>query len=277
MMIPSHFTKMSGAGNDFLVFEADGEYLEEPERQRLRKLCSRRLSAGADGALFVRKAPGGQIRVDYFNADGGRASFCANGTRCAARFAHRRGMLEGSEGTLLTGWGEIRAAVDEARGEVTLHLPDVPNPKSSIPISIAGLPPRAVPLEVGVPHLIVVTRELDGLNLEKVGPPLRHDSSLPEGANVHFVKALGPHRLKIRSYERGVEGETLACGSGVVAAAVVTAAQQLVSPPVECETQSGAVLIVDFERTDAAARRVRLTGEARFVYEGEIGPDTERF
>lgn len=276
-MIPSHFVKMSGAGNDFLVFAADGEHLAPEDRERLSRLCRRRLSAGADGALFVRPAGDGKIRVDYYNADGGLASFCANGTRCAARFARRRGMFQAEEASLLTGWGEIRARVEEPAGRVTLHLPDVPAPSPSIPLTIAGLPPRAVPITVGVPHLVVVTRELDGLDLDRVGPPVRNHPSQPEGANANFVRVEDRTRLRIRTYERGVEAETLACGSGVVAAAVVTHAQRLIDLPVRCETRSGAVLLVDFEPQGTGARDLRLTGDARFVYDAEIESDAASF
>ncbi len=276
-MIPSRFTKMSGAGNDFLLFAADGENLDAADRERLARLCRRRLSVGADGALFVKKSGEGRVRVDYYNADGGPASFCANGTRCAARFARRAGMFEGEDAVLLTGWGEIRAHVEEPAGRVTLFLPDIPPPSPSIPLSVAGLPPRAVPIAVGVPHLVVVTRELDGLDLGRVGPPIRSHPSQPEGANANFVRVEDRGRLRIRTYERGVEAETLACGSGVVAAAVVARAQRLVDPPVRCETRSGSVLTVDFEPSDTGARNVRLTGDARFIYEAETAPDAAAF
>lgn len=276
-MIPGRFHKMSGAGNDFLVFDADGRDLSAPDRERVSRLCRRRLAVGADGALFVSKTGLSTVRVDYYNADGGPASFCANGTRCAARFARLRRMIAGDLLRLETGWGAIQAKVEEPSGEVTLWLPDVAPPLASLPISIAGLPPRAVPISVGVPHVVVVTRELDGLDLARVGPPLRHHPSQPEGANAHFVRVEDRGRLRIRSFERGVEAETLACGSGVVAAAVVAQAQGLVSPPVACETASGAVLRVDFDAGPAGATNLRLIGDARFVYEAEIGPDAENY
>lgn len=276
-MIPDRFAKMSGAGNDFLVFEADGRRLERPERERLARLCRRQLSVGADGALFVSRADERSVRVDYYNADGGPASFCANGTRCAARFALRRGMFEGEEVVLLTGWGEMRARVNEPSGQVTLFLPDLAPPSASVALSIAGLPPRAVPISVGVPHLVVVTREIDGLDLDRVGPAVRHHASQPEGANANFVRVEDRGRLRIRSYERGVEAETLACGSGVVAAAVVAQAQRLIDPPVGCETASGAILVVEFDPTPEGARNVRLTGDARLIYEAELGADAASF
>jgi|PersoiStandDraft_1058852.scaffolds.fasta_scaffold27610_2 diaminopimelate epimerase len=272
MTLPKRFTKMSGAGNDFLVFAAPGE-ISVADGEALAKLCRRGISIGADGALFVEPKGPSAVVLAYYNADGAKADFCANGTRCAARFAHREGYFEAGGGVLETGWGPVRARVDDAAESVTLELPDVPARYSSVPISVAGLPPRAVGISVGVPHLVVVTRDVDGLDLARVGPVLRRHPSQPEGANVHFVRAEDRHTLTVRSFERGVEAETLACGSGVVASAVVARAQRLVESPVACRTRGGAVLTVEFEDTPEGARNVRLTGDARFVFEGEIGRD----
>ena len=133
MALPSRFLKMAGGGNDFLVFEADGRGLSEEERARLALVCRRGLSVGADGALFLAPGDKGRVRVDYFNADGGPATFCANGTRCAARFAIRRGLASGATAMLETGWGSIESRVE---GEtVTLLLPAVPAPETARTLS----------------------------------------------------------------------------------------------------------------------------------------------
>src|ERR1700731_2478832 len=123
MALPSRFVKMAGGGNDFLVFQSDGRALTEEDRRRLALMCRRGLSVGADGALFLSPGDSGRVRVDYFNADGGPATFCANGTRCAARFAARHGLSDDAP-VLETGWGEIPARVDGA--SVTLSLPEIP-------------------------------------------------------------------------------------------------------------------------------------------------------
>src|SRR5262249_4239953 len=217
MTLPSRFTKMAGGGNDFLVFEADGRKLSEEDRRRLALLCRRGLSIGADGALFLSKGQAARMRLDYYNADGGLASFCANGTRCAARYAAMRHLsLGGDDPVLETGWAPITAHV---RGsEVTLDLPDVPAPGDTVRLSGVGLPEKAYPISVGVPHLVVFVEEgLSEMPVSRVAPPLRRHPDMRDGANVNFVEVENPHSVAVRTFERGVEAETLACGSGAVA------------------------------------------------------------
>ncbi len=269
MSLASRFVKMAGGGNDFLVFEGDGRALTEEDRARLALVCRRGLSVGADGAFFLSRGEKGRVRVDYFNADGGPATFCANGTRCAARYAIRHGLAAGNPAMLETGWGTIEARVE---GEsVTLSLPAVPAPQDPIPISGRGLPPTAIPMTVGVPHLVVFVRgDLGNFAIDRFGPPLRRHPALPEGANVNFVRAAGENRIEVRSWERGVEGETLSCGSGVVASAIAAARQGMAASPVTCGTKSGVDLVVEFRDEGGVIAGVRLTGDAREIYAGEL-------
>ncbi len=273
MSLPLRFVKMAGGGNDFLVFEAEGRQLTEQDRRHLALVCRRGLSVGADGALFLSRGPSGGVRVDYFNADGGPATFCANGSRCAARYAARHGLASGAGVQLETGWGAIDARVD---GEtVTLDLPPVAAPRDPIPISGRGLPPTAIPIQVGVPHLVVFVRgDLANLAIERLGPPLRRHPAMPEGANVNFVKAAPDNRIEVRSYERGVEGETLSCGSGVVAAAIAAARQGMATSPVVCGTRSGVALTVEFRDEGQMIGELRLTGDAREIYAGDLLEDS---
>src|SRR5262249_7785454 len=264
-MLPTRFVKMAGGGNDFLVFEADGRRLTEPGHERIPLLFRRGLSVGADGVLLLSGGSDGRVRVDYFNADGGLAAFCANGTRCAARYAVTRRLVSGNAPVLETGWGPITARVD---GEtVTLWLQPLPVPGDPIRISGEGLPATATPMHVGVPHLVIfVAGDLDDLPVKRLAPPLRSHSAMPEGANVNFVEVVGPDRIRVRTYERGVEGETLACGSGVVASAIVAARQGRVRPPVACGTKSGVDFTVMFREADGFIVDATLTGDAREIY-----------
>jgi diaminopimelate epimerase len=259
---------MSGGGNDFLVFEADGRRLSDEDRGRVARLCRRGLSVGADGALFLSRGDAGAVRVDYYNADGGLAAFCANGTRCAARYAVTRGLSSNGSPVLETGWAPIRATVEGDR--VTLALPDVEPPGAPVPISGSGLPSTAIPIRVGVPHLVVFAHGLADLPVARLAPPLRRHPAMPEGANVNFVEAEASGPIRVRTFERGVEGETLACGSGVVASAIVTALEKGITPPVRCRTASEAVFSVDFEKRGGGAARVTLTGDAREIFAGEL-------
>ncbi len=268
---------MSGAGNDFLVFE--GSSVVGPrEAETIRRLCRRGTGVGADGVLFVSPAAGlGErpgVSVDYFNADGGSARFCANGTRCAARFSVLRGLAP-AELAVRTGWGTLGAAV-RPDGSVTLWLPEPVAVGVHVPtFDPDGLlvAPRAASVAVGVPHLVVFCAEeveVETLDVGALGPPLRRHPELPAGANVNFVSPRGASRLAVRSYERGVEAETLSCGSGVVASAVVAAAERGQTPPVSVATRSGSALVVDFRLDGSLARDVTLTGDARVVFEATL-------
>ena len=275
--MPERFVKMAGGGNDFLLFEADGRSLSDEERRRIARMCRRGLSVGADGALFLSGGQDGRVHLDYYNADGGLASFCANGTRCAARYAVTRRLAPDQELELETGWGNIGARVS---GEaVTLALPDVLVPDQPILLdpqkpdhySTAGLPAKGMPIHVGVPHLVIFVRDdLATLPIETVGPPLRRHPLLREGANVNFVRIAGPQRIEVRTWERGVEAETLSCGSGVVGSALVAALRGHAELPVTCATKSGVDLVVEFRDEGNAITGVRLTGDGREVYAGEL-------
>jgi diaminopimelate epimerase len=266
---------MAGGGNDFLLFEADGRSLSEADRRGVALLCRRGLSVGADGALFLSGGDEGRIHLDYFNADGGLASFCANGTRCAARYAVLRRLVAGSSPVLETGWAVIPADVSD--GEVTLKLPTFRLPAEPVPISGEDLPTTGIPIEVGVPHLVVFVKgDLEELPIKRLAPPLRRHAAFPAGANVNFVKVTGPHSIAVRTYERGVEGETLACGSGVVASAIVSARQGFVTPPVVCVTKSGVAFTVVFAERDGAIVEAALTGDAREIFEAELNEEAFR-
>ena len=272
MSLPTRFVKMAGGGNDFLLFEADGRRLTQEDRRRIALLCRRGLSVGADGALFLSGGKEGRIHLDYFNADGGLASFCANGTRCAARYAVTRRLAAGDSPVLETGWAVIQARV--ADDLVTLELPALPPPGKPVEVRGEGLPATGIPIEVGVPHLVVfVDGDLEELAIKSLAPPLRRHPELPEGANVNFVKVTGPHSIAVRTYERGVEGETLACGSGVVASAVVAAREGLAAPPIVCVTKSTVAFTVAFVQRDGGVVEASLTGDAREIFEAELNEE----
>lgn len=272
MSLPTRFVKMAGGGNDFLLFEADGRALAKEDRRRIALLCRRGLSVGADGALFLSGNGDGRMHLDYYNADGGLAAFCANGTRCAARYAVSRRLVAGSSLTLATGWAPIAARVGE--DSVTLDLPPLPLPGPPVAISGEGLPPMATPMTVGVPHLVVrILSGLETLQVARLGRPLRSHGSMPKGANVNFVEVAGPGEIRVRTYERGVEGETLACGSGVVASAVVAALQWGVDVPTRCSTRSGVDFTVAFGKERDGVVDATLTGDAREIYSAELTED----
>ena len=268
---------MSGAGNDFLVFGARVE--KGPlETEAIRRLCRRGTGVGADGVLFVfAKHPGDPSSrnvADYVNADGSVGRFCGNGTRCAARFAVLRGLARPSL-VVATGWGAVGATV-QGDGSVALALPEPVAVGRAVPsLDAAGetLERDAFALAVGVPHVVSYVKagvDLDVLDLSILGPLHRRHPAMREGANANFVKVLSSSRLAVRTWERGVEAETLAFGSGAVASAVVTSFLTGASPPISVATRSGETLEVSFVRDGEVARDVTLTGDARVVFEGTL-------
>jgi diaminopimelate epimerase len=269
MSLPTSFTKVAGGGNDFLLFEADGRNLPEADRRRLALVCRRGLSVGADGALFLSAGEAGRLRLDYYNSDGSLASFCANGTRCAARYAVRHGFA-GADPVIETGWAVIPTRVEG--GCVTLRLPELEAPGPPVRVEIDGRAGEGTPMPVGVPHLVVfVEKGLSDLPIERLAPPLRwHPALGPEGTNVNFVEVLDPGRIAVRTFERGIEGETLACGSGVVASAVVASRQSGVAAPVVCETRSGVSFTVGLSAGASPLHDVTLTGDAREVFSARL-------
>jgi diaminopimelate epimerase len=272
--LPLRFTKMSGAGNDFLVWERAGD-VGAAEITAIRRLCRRGPGVGADGVLFVHRDGPGRVTADYRNADGSVGRFCGNGTRCAARFAVLRGLAPETL-VVKTGWGDVGARVDGAH--VTLALPEPVAVGRAVPsLDAAGtLEREAYAIAVGVPHVVAFAAagvDVATLDLARVGPALRRHPEMREGANANVVEVLGPSRLRTRTWERGVEAETLACGSGVVASAVTACALGRARPPVALETRSGETLTVGFRFAGEVARDVTLAGDARVVFEGTLDPD----
>jgi diaminopimelate epimerase len=213
--------KVDGAGNDFLLGTGHWGRRLAHDAGLVQALCDRRRGVGADGALGLERLTADRVHLEYRNADGGLAEFCANGTRCAARAAVE---LLGCRPELVveTGWVDVPATVTDR--QVTLRLPPV-GPPQEMEVALDDRRHTAYRVVVGVPHLVVPVDDPGVWVLERVAPPVRRDPRLgPGGANVHLM-AVGGDRVTVRSYERGVEAETLCCGSGVVAAGLMCLAE----------------------------------------------------
>jgi diaminopimelate epimerase len=266
------FAKLHGAGNDFLLF--DGRHdagLADLIAPLVPRLCHRRLGIGADGVLVVEESGAGIVRLRYWNGDGSNAAFCANGTRCAARFVAERWGWRTA--LIRTGHGEVVAEV--AGDRVTLQLPAPETVQAWRTLSLAGGEVRCRYLEVGVPHLVVPVDWHDFWQhpLAPLAPALRHHPELPPGgANVTFLHHSPAGQLQARSFERGVEGETLSCGSGVVAAGLVALEKRWCASPASILTASGRTLEVSAEGAPPACP-TRLVGPAEWICEGEISPE----
>lgn len=267
------FLKMSGAGNDFVVIDDRRERIAAPAA--LARLASvRRLSIGSDGLILVRNSERASFRMLYFNADGSVGDFCANGTRCAARFAFLQSIAPASM-TIETGHAIVGAEVEG--GEVTLSIPPPEECALEKPLRLAdGSVARGAYLMVGVPHYVLFVEEgLWEMDINPLGREIRRHPDLPHGANVNFVSPRGGGDISVRTWERGVEGETLACGSGVVASSAVSLLTGRATAPVSVLTRSGITLRVGMRKSgDAAVEDLRLSGDARVVYEGTMTPET---
>jgi len=259
----------SGAGNDFLAaVEPDAD----PAPELIRAWCRRGLSLGADG-LFVLRRPGGGdetalVRMTHYNADGSPAELCVNGTRCAARLAFSLGWAEG-EVVVDTGAGPIWAR-DAGGGRVTLSVAAAEAPEK-VAVAVDGETVAGYRVTVGVPHFVVPwSGGMADAPLARLGPPLRrHPAFGTAGANVSWVRWVGRDRFELRTWERGVEAETLACGSGVLAALAVGLAADEIDLPVVVRTAGG----VELEVAQGEGGSWDLTGEARLLGVVEVGEE----
>lgn len=257
----SELYKIEGAGNDFVLGVGDWARRLDSEPDLVRRLCDRRRGIGADGTLALEVVATDRVRLGYRNADGGEAVFCANGTRCGARAAVE---ILGCDPRVVveTGWAEIAAEVDGSR--VSLELPS-PEAGPQYPEIAAPEGARAVCLiEVGVPHVLAAVEGLEDFELAVIAPPLRNHPVLgPAGANVNLYETTADGAVRVRSYERGVEGETLCCGSGLVAVALIVMAERGMRD-VELIPYSGDRLLVE-ALGEPPVCATRFTGPARFI------------
>jgi diaminopimelate epimerase len=262
------FTKMNGAGNDFVLIDNRLGDLRLATDQ-IARICDRHRGIGADGVLVLeRAANGADFRMRYYNADGGEAEMCGNGARCFARYASRvAGPRE--ELSFETPAGVIGATL---QGElVRLEMSEPRDLKLGITIQLADQQITAHFVNSGVPHVVVPVDDLEKVDVRGLGSAIRHHELFaPKGANANFVKERGANKVSIRTYERGVEDETLACGTGVVASALILAALQKTDGPIGVLVRGGNELQVAFDRAGDQFTNVTLTGPADFVFEGTI-------
>lgn len=278
--LPIDFMKMHGSGNDFVVIDHRSARLADDELGEFSALvCRRATSIGADGIVLIEQPieTDTDFRWRYFNADGSEGEMCGNGAMCGARYAELIGAA-GADMAFSTMSGIVRAHVDRATGQVELAMPDTGPVEPPRTVEVDGTRYELIPIQVGVPHCVHYADDADAFGsraeLERAGRAIRtSDAFMPAGTNVNVVSVQGKNRLRMRTYERGVEAETLACGTGAVASAVVSASRGLVTSPVEIIASSGMPLVASFDLGENGARTVTLRGQTRIVMTGSIGPD----
>lgn len=263
------FAKMNGAGNDFILIDnRDLRVRLNPEQ--VARLCHRQRGIGADGLVLLIPSASGRAdwAWDFYNSDGSVAEMCGNASRCFARFIQR---LTGAQGriTFETGAGIITAVLSD--GQVTVSLTSPCDLRLDQQITVAGVPRTVHSLNTGVPHAVLFVEDADRAMIQTWGSEIRHHPHFsPKGTNANFVEVLPGQGIRVRTYERGVEGETLACGTGVTASALISARVHRLKSPVRVRVQNGDWLQVDFQEAQGGFSDVRLTGPAEFVFEGRI-------
>ena len=266
------FVKMVASGNDFVV--VDHRFSQKPAlgsslKSLARKICDRRQGVGSDGLLVIESIRGADARMRIINSDGSEAEMCGNGARCAALFLARHTPKHSKKKLfkIQTQAGIIQAEVSRDKIKVGLTAPK--EIKEDLSVRIAGRMMRVNFINTGVPHVVVFGEGLDKIDVKSIGRQLRyHKRFMPRGTNADFVEVKSGDSIAIRTYERGVEDETLACGTGSVAGALIFALKSGCKGHVRVQTRSGQVLKVYFDRIRDKIRNVWLEGEARIVYKG---------
>ncbi len=263
------FYKMTGSGNDFVVFDSSARATKHLENaETIKSLAARGTGIGADGVVFLEKAGEGNVRMRYYNSDGSEAALCGNASLCSTRLAVELGLAQAGGFVLHTAAGSLRARIRDNLPEVDLEaVTDVRSDAREL-----GIQPgerRLGYTKVGVPHVVVEVPDIETIDVVGRGSELRHHRSLVEGANVNFVSRRPDGDFSYRTFERGVEAETLACGTGAVATAIILAAWGESGNETTLWTRSSLPLIVRFER-EAGSWLASLRGEGRIVFEGRI-------
>lgn len=260
---------MNGAGNDFVLIDNRSGKIELTAED-VTRLCDRHRGVGADGVMLLVPCASGKAdwAWDFYNNDGSAAEMCGNGARCFARFVQR---LTGVKDKVSF---ETKAGVITARfnGEkVTVNLTAPRNLRLGQMIALSGGKTEVHSVDTGVPHAVLFVPDADQAMVQAVGAEIRrHAHFAPRGTNVNFAQILGPGAIRVRTYERGVEGETLACGTGVTASALAAAELHGFKSPVRVRVQGGDELEVSFARAGEGYADVCLTGPADFVFDGRM-------
>jgi diaminopimelate epimerase len=262
------FTKMNGAGNDFVLIDnrAGDVHLD---RHQIAYLCDRHRGIGADGVLLLETTTNrADFRMRYFNADGGEAEMCGNGARCFARFAVKVAKA-GDQISFETPAGVISAKL--AGDLVMLQMTEPADLRLNIKLSVENQSKTVHFINSGVPHVVIPVSQIDNTDVRLEGAAVRyHEMFSPKGANVNFIEKRDSKKIAVRTYERGVEDETLACGTGIVASALIFATIETTDGPITVIARGGDELQVGFEKINSQFRNVTLTGPAEFVFEGTI-------
>jgi diaminopimelate epimerase len=264
-----NFTKMNGAGNDFVLADNRTHKLKVT-REQIVRICDRHRGVGADGLILLVPCTSGKAdwAWEFYNSDGSEGEMCGNGARCFARYVQKLAIQERGF-TFETKAGVIKADLNGDRVTVNLTKPREMRLNEELPLAAGKQIIHSV--DTGVPHAVLFVSDADKAMVQQLGSEIRwHQRFAPRGTNVNFVQVLGPDQIRVRTFERGVEGETLACGTGVTASALISARVHGFQSPVKVQVQGRDQLEVSFKFDGNDFADVRLNGPAEFVFEGTI-------
>lgn len=263
------FTKMNGAGNDFVVLD-NRDLAYSLDKAQIAHLCDRHRGIGADGLLAAEPTDSAaDFRFRYYNADGGEAEMCGNGARCFGRFTASLLPDETDEVSFETIAGTLSAKLIGDQVEVAMSDPF--NLEMETPVTLPGLDGTVRSVNTGVPHAVTFVEGLAALEVQTLGSAIRyHEHFAPAGTNANFAEVLSLGHIAIRTYERGVEGETLACGTGMVACALFHHLLTGAPSPIKVDVQGGETLEIGFTKVADSFTEVTLTGPAEVTFTGEI-------
>ena len=267
------FYKMSGSGNDFIIIDNRNNIVDENSLSNfIAKVCRRKIAVGADGIILVENSDNADFKWRFFNSDGSVAEMCGNGARCVSRFAYIN-EIAGSNMSFETLAGIVKAEVIGDRVKVKMTDPlelktdDAVELKNGL-VSISSI-------NTGVPHVVIIKESIDNVDIVKIGREIRyHDKFSPAGTNVNFACHINDNAIAVRTYERGVEDETLACGTGAAASGIVMANKMKIDSPLSVLTRSGEYLNIFFKEKEGQYYDVYLEGDARIIYRAQLWEDS---
>ena len=266
------FFKMSGSGNDFILVDNRNKVLDETDLTHfIASVCRRKMSVGADGFILVENSKEADFEWRFFNSDGSLAEMCGNGARCVARFAYLNKIAE-AQMSFKTQAGIVHAQVNDDRVKIKMPNPSDFKKDYALPLKVGSLIISSV--NTGVPHVVVEVDDIENADVVELGREIRfHEKFGVAGTNVNFIRLLENGAIAVRTYERGVEDETLACGTGAVASAIVMAEKSSIPPPVNILTRSGERLNIYYAEKEGNYFDIYLEGDARTIYEARLWED----
>jgi len=269
-MNPIQFYKMSGCGNDFIIIDNRSPVIDEKDLAAfIVGICRRKMSVGADGIILIENSDIVDFKWRFYNSDGSLAEMCGNGARCVARFAYMNG-ITGPDMAFETLAGIVSASVSET-GLVKIKMTDPVNLVPDRPLVLKSGKYAVGSVNTGVPHVVMVVEDIQKTPVKEMGREIRfHQDFAPAGTNANFVSLQPDNIVAVRTYERGVEDETLACGTGCVASALITSRKFALVSPVTLLTRSGGYLRIYFNQRKDTYSDVYLEGDARLIYRAEL-------